>query len=148
MSFEQAMSDKNVDHRTDIWAIGVMIFEALTGRRPMTYETLGQMYAIFLQGSVPSVREYLPDMPDDAAQVIDHCLAKQPADRLDKLGPLIDVLVKYSNPDVPGAKVGGTRARGTSGCGARRHGGAAVLLGQQTPAADVVRECLSSLRRC
>ena len=107
MSYEQAMSDKSVDHRTDIWAMGVMIFEALTGRRPMTYDTLGQMYAGFLQGSVPSIREYLPELPDDAATVIDHCLAKQQGDRLGNLGPLIDVLSKYADPDVPGARCGG-----------------------------------------
>jgi len=107
MSFEQAMSDKSVDHRTDIWAMGVMIFEALTGRRPMTYETLGQMYASFLQGSVPSIREYLPDMPDDMAKVLDHCLAKKQDERLGTLEPLVEMLTKYADPNVPGARCGG-----------------------------------------
>jgi hypothetical protein len=107
MSFEQAMSDKNVDHRTDIWAMGVMLFESLTGRRPMTYETLGQMYASFLQGSVPSIREFVPDLPDDMASVLDKCLAKKPEDRLADLGPLVEVLAKYTDPSVPGARAGG-----------------------------------------
>ena len=107
MSFEQAMSDKTVDHRTDIWAMGVMIFEALTGRRPLTYDTLGQMYATFLQGAVPSIREFVPDLPPDMADVLDRCLAKERAGRLDSLTPLIDVLEKYADPRVPGANTGG-----------------------------------------
>jgi serine/threonine-protein kinase len=107
MSFEQAMSDKQVDHRTDIWAMGVMIFESLTGRRPMTYDSLGQMYAAFLQGTIPSIREFVPDLPDDAAQVFDHCLGKQREERLGDLAPLIEILVKYADPNVPGAHVGG-----------------------------------------
>ena len=107
MSYEQAMSDKQVDHRTDIWSMGVMIFEALTGRRPMTYETLGEMYTAFLQGTVPPIRDYLPDLPADVATVIDHCLAKERAGRLDDLGPLIDVLARYTDPSAQGAEVGG-----------------------------------------
>jgi serine/threonine-protein kinase len=107
MSFEQAMSDKAVDHRTDIWAMGVMIFEALTGRRPLTYDTLGQMYATFLQGTVPSIREFVPDLPLDVAASLDRCLAKERAARMDNLGPLIDVLERYADPRVPGATTGG-----------------------------------------
>jgi serine/threonine protein kinase len=107
MSFEQAMSDKEVDHRTDIWALGVMIFESLTGRRPMTYDTLGQMYANFLQGKVPSIQDFVPELPGDAAHAIDACLAKQREDRSGDLGPLIAILEKYSDPDVPGAHSGG-----------------------------------------
>jgi len=107
MSYEQAMSDKQVDQRTDIWAMGVMIFEALTGRRPLTYETLGQMYANFIQGTVPSIREFLPDLPGDVVVVLDRCLAKQQEERLADLGPLIDVLTKYTDPTLPGATVGG-----------------------------------------
>jgi serine/threonine-protein kinase len=107
MSFEQAMSDKTVDHRTDIWAMGVMIFEALTGRRPLTYDTLGQMYATFLQGAVPSIREFVTDLPPDMADILDRCLAKERAGRLDSFGPLIQILEKYADPRVPGANAGG-----------------------------------------
>jgi hypothetical protein len=107
MSFEQAMSDKHVDQRTDIWAMGVIIFESLTGRRPLMYDTLGQMYATFLQGTVPSIRDFVPDTPEDAARVLDHCLGKERAQRLGDLGPLIEVLAKYADSELPGARAGG-----------------------------------------
>jgi len=50
MSLEQAMSEKDIDARADIWAFGVILFEALAGRRPLEFENLGQMYTLMLQG--------------------------------------------------------------------------------------------------
>jgi serine/threonine-protein kinase len=114
MSFEQAMSDKHIDHRADIWAMGVIIFEALTGRRPLQFDTLGEMYTAFLQGDVPSIREFVPDLPDDVATIIDRCLQKQRESRLDDLGPLIEVLDRYADPSVKGALAGGTVVSGRS----------------------------------
>jgi serine/threonine-protein kinase len=107
MSYEQAMSDKNIDQRSDVWSFGVMLFEALTGRRPLEFDTLGGMYTKFLKEPVPSIRAVLPELPLDAGTVIDQCLAKFKADRLGDLGPLIDVLVKYTAKSVPGAESGG-----------------------------------------
>jgi eukaryotic-like serine/threonine-protein kinase len=108
MSFEQAMSDKQVDHRTDIWAMGVILFEALTGRRPMEFDTLGQMYVAFLQGTVPSILAAVPDLPRDVADAIDRALAKEREARLDDLGPLIAALARYGDATTPGALAGGT----------------------------------------
>jgi len=96
MSFEQAMSDKDIDHRTDIWALGVILFEALVGERPLAFDTMGQMYQMFLQGAVPSVRERLPELDEEVATVVDHCLKKDRSERLPDLGPLIEVLEPFS----------------------------------------------------
>jgi hypothetical protein len=92
MSFEQAMSEKDIDRRSDIWSIGVILFELLTGRRPLEFQNLGGMYTAFLQGTVPSIREHVPELPDELAQLIDRCLVKERAGRLDQLGPLLDLL--------------------------------------------------------
>lgn len=107
MAYEQAMSDKTIDHRADIWAIGVIVFEALCGRRPMEFDSLGQMYAAFLQGAVPSVREFVPELPSDVSDVIDRCLQKQRDTRLSDLQPLADVLNRYTDPNARGAMAGG-----------------------------------------
>jgi serine/threonine-protein kinase len=106
MSYEQAMSEE-IDGRTDIWSIGVILFETLTGRRPIVFDKLGQMFAAFLQGTVPAIRDLVPDLPVDAAGVIDRCLAKKKEDRLDDLAPLIDVLAKYADGRAEGASAGG-----------------------------------------
>jgi serine/threonine-protein kinase len=102
MSYEQAMSEP-VDAQTDVWSLGVIVFEALTGRRPIVFETLGQMYRAFLQGSVPPVRDVLPDLPADAAAVVDRCLAKDRDQRLGDLAPLVEVLAKYAEKGAAGA---------------------------------------------
>jgi serine/threonine-protein kinase len=108
MAFEQAMSEKDIDHRADIWAVGVIVFEALTGRRPLEFENLGQMYTAFLQGEVPKIRAVVPDLPQDVADIVDRCLEKHRESRLDDLGPLIDVLGRYVDSATPGARAGGT----------------------------------------
>jgi serine/threonine-protein kinase len=107
MSFEQAMSEKSIDHRADIWAIGVILFETLTGRRPLEFENLGEMYTAFLQGEVPSIQSTVPELPAEVAEVIDRCLPKRRDARLDNLGPLVEVLGRYTDPAAPGALAGG-----------------------------------------
>lgn len=138
MSYEQAMSEKDIDQRSDVWSLGVMVFEALTGRRPIEFENLGEMYTKFLTGSVPSIRELVSDVPDDFADVLDGCLALQRDDRLGDLGPLLEVLERYVDPSVEGAQAGGRvvsgaavtadrvstlRATSASLDGAQTHGG-------------------------
>jgi serine/threonine-protein kinase len=107
MSFEQAMSDKQIDQRADIWSLGVITFEALTGRRPIAFDTLGEMFVAFLQQTVPAVRDVVPDLPEEVAGVLDRCLAKNKEERLDNLQGLIGVLEKYVDSTVRGAMAGG-----------------------------------------
>jgi serine/threonine-protein kinase len=107
MSFEQAMSDKNIDPRTDIWSMGVILFEALTGRRPMEFDTLGAMYTAFLQGTIPSLHAAAPDVPEEVCRVIDLCLRRDRDARLPDLRPLIEVLRRYTDARISGAMSGG-----------------------------------------
>ncbi|MBW2458439.1 MAG: serine/threonine protein kinase [Deltaproteobacteria bacterium] len=107
MSMEQAMSEKDIDQRTDVWAVGVMLFELLCGRRPIEFESLGAMYTTFLQGTVPSVRQFAPDLPDDVVEALDGCLQMKREQRVATLEPLIAVLARYTDADVPGAQAAG-----------------------------------------
>jgi serine/threonine-protein kinase len=99
MSFEQAMSDKEIDRRTDIWSLGVILFEALAGRRPIAFETLGEMYAAFLQGSIPSAADAIPSLPADVASLLDRCLVRDKRERLGDLRPFIETLGGYAEND-------------------------------------------------
>jgi serine/threonine-protein kinase len=107
MSYEQAMSEKNIDPRTDIWSMGVILFEALTGRRPMEFDTLGAMYQAFLQGTIPSLRSTAPDVPEEVSRAIDLCLRRDRDARMADLRPLIEVLRHYTDVRVSGALSGG-----------------------------------------
>lgn len=80
ISPEQAAGEK-IDGRSDLYALGVVGWQALGGRRPFE---AAQASAVLLQHvtrAAPSLREAAPDVPRQVASVIDRCLAKNPADR-------------------------------------------------------------------
>jgi eukaryotic-like serine/threonine-protein kinase len=81
MSPEQLKSTKSVDARTDIWALGVILFEVLTTRVPFEAESVTQLTAMVLQDTPRRVNELRTDVPPGLAQVIARCLEKDPAMR-------------------------------------------------------------------
>jgi len=81
MSPEQAAADPNVDHRTDIYALGVLGYELLTGRPPFTGATPQQVLAAQVTESPQHISLARPSIPAPLAAVIMRCLEKRPADR-------------------------------------------------------------------
>ena len=92
MSLEQAMGEKTIDHRTDIWAFGVILYEVLVGERPLQFDNIGQWYKLLLQEPVPSIHEAAPELDPRVADIIARCLVKDRDERLDDLGPVLDAL--------------------------------------------------------
>ena len=92
MSPEQARGELDIDARADIWALGVIMYEALTGQVPFdanNYNAL--MLAIITQPHVP-VTEVAPDVPRELAEVVDRLLQKDRNDRVHSAGELADWL--------------------------------------------------------
>ncbi|MEO7648152.1 MAG: protein kinase, partial [Gemmatimonadaceae bacterium] len=81
MSPEQAAADPNVDHRTDIYALGVLAYELLTGRPPFTGATPQQVLAAQVTEAPQHISVARPSIPAPLAAVIMRCLEKRPADR-------------------------------------------------------------------
>ncbi len=81
MAPEQIAGSTTPDPRTDQYAVGVMLFELLTGHRPFEEEDSLQMIMKHLQAEPPSIREYKPELPEAAAQVVAKMLAKDPSQR-------------------------------------------------------------------
>jgi len=85
MSPEQAQS-RAVDRRSDIFALGIVLFEALTGKplydRPTLFDTLGAI----VREPVPSLRAERPELPEALEHVIQRALAKDPAHRFQSAG--------------------------------------------------------------
>ncbi|WP_338865609.1 serine/threonine-protein kinase [Myxococcus stipitatus] len=82
MSPEQWGNGIPVDHRTDIWAVGIMLFRMLTGRHPLEPLRGPQlMVTAHLDEPMPLIRSVLPDVPVELASAIDRCLLKHKEQR-------------------------------------------------------------------
>jgi serine/threonine-protein kinase len=83
VSPEQARGLKTVDFRADLWSLGVVAFECLTGKRPFTAPALGPLIAKIMQGQVPRLTAALPGagFPPDLDQWLTQALAREPAGR-------------------------------------------------------------------
>jgi serine/threonine protein kinase/Tol biopolymer transport system component len=77
LSPEQAESGK-VDHRTDIFALGVTLFEMSTGRLPFPGKSAASVISAIIRDTPPAVTELNPRMPKELARVVRRCLAKDP----------------------------------------------------------------------
>jgi eukaryotic-like serine/threonine-protein kinase len=82
MSPEQ-MGVADVDHRSDIWAVGIMMYEMLVGRHPVYPLTSDNLIARAVsEDSLPSVRDEVPDLPDALGMIVDGCLRKRVVERI------------------------------------------------------------------
>ena len=89
MSPEQTRGD-SVDHRTDIWSLGIIFYEMLTGQQPYRGEyDQAVMYSILNEEPVPP-STINPDISDRLEQIIIRTLAKNPDDRFQDMGDIID----------------------------------------------------------
>ncbi len=77
-----------LDGRSDIYALGAIVFEALTGRVPYPAETAAEMALAHLSAPIPSLRAAKPDLPATYQALIERALAKVPADRYPTAGEL------------------------------------------------------------
>jgi serine/threonine-protein kinase len=70
-----------VDGRCDLYALGVVLFELLTGRMPFDSSSMGELLQAIASAPPPSLATLRPDLPAELAQLVSHLLAKRPADR-------------------------------------------------------------------
>jgi len=85
---EQLLSSRSVDARTDIWALGVILYEACSGERPFTGDTVMECAARIMQVPPRALGELRPDLPAALCAAIMTCLEKDVARRYANVGDL------------------------------------------------------------
>ncbi len=98
MSPEQMRASKNVDKRTDIWSLGIILQELVSGLPSFVANTTAELCALVLTSPPTALRETMPDAPKGLDAVIAKCLAKTPDERYANVAELARALERFGPP--------------------------------------------------
>ena len=88
------------DERSDVYSLGITLFEMLTGRVPFNGETTVAIAIKHIQEELPSPREFVPEIPNSVEQIVIKCTQKSPDRRYQSMGELIeDLKMSLINPE-------------------------------------------------
>jgi tetratricopeptide (TPR) repeat protein/tRNA A-37 threonylcarbamoyl transferase component Bud32 len=121
MSPEQAAGDPNIDHRADLYAVGAMAYEMLTGRPPFEGETPQTVLAAHVAKQPRPVADLRDAIPSPLAAVVMRCLEKRPADRWQSAAELRAQLDALTTPSGALTPAGAWTAVGASARIGRAH---------------------------
>ncbi|MEE8115652.1 MAG: protein kinase, partial [Gemmatimonadales bacterium] len=116
MAPEQAVAEPHIDHRADIYAVGALAYELLTGRPPFTGRTAQEVLSAHVTETAEPVTKYRETVPPALGQLVMRCLEKKPADRWQSAEELLPQLEALATPS------GGVTPTGTAPIAAVRAG--------------------------
>ncbi len=111
MSPEQ-VDGGDVDHRTDIYSLGIVLYEMATGRIPFKDDSVFQTLSQRISETAPNPKLLNPSLSDELAGIILHCLERKPQDRYASVRDLLDAL--HHVTDKPEARPGESTPVGTN----------------------------------
>lgn len=103
MAPEQVAGDPNLDHRVDLYALGCLAQELLTGKSPFADRTPQKMLAAHLSEAAAPVTSLRPDCPVILASLVGQLLQKEPADRVQSVNEVLQALDSVGTASTPTA---------------------------------------------
>jgi serine/threonine protein kinase len=98
---EQLVSPRQVDSRADVWSLGVVLFELLTGRLPFDGNSAGEMCLKVMYESPLALGTLAPHLPPAVVAIVDRCLSKEPAGRFAGVPELCTALSPLGGAQAP-----------------------------------------------
>ncbi|MCA9944140.1 MAG: serine/threonine protein kinase [Anaerolineales bacterium] len=100
MSPEQVYGDKQLDGRSDIYALGVILFQMLTGNTPFDADTPARMMMKHVMDPVPQILSVRPDLPPACNDIINKAMAKERDERFSSATDLSSALTAVTKPNL------------------------------------------------
>src|SRR5882724_2869896 len=95
MSPEQMRTPRNVDVRSDIWALGAILYDLIGGQPPYVAETIPQLCALMLESDPSPLRQLRPEVPSELEAVVAGCLVKDMNKRYSSVAELAQALIPF-----------------------------------------------------
>jgi serine/threonine-protein kinase len=96
MSPEQIRSTTTADHRSDLWSLGAVLYELLTGELAFPGNNVTELCAAVLEAEPAPLTQYRPDLPFGLCDVVLKCLRKAPAERWENVAELACALLPFA----------------------------------------------------